>query len=189
MGAYGSGPTCFQRQLEFDNLVNAAANGALLAEAQHFVATLFETQASLDDPSLANYVQTSRYQALNPSPQTPDLGLDRFITDLYNAFLLRPPDDDGKNFWLQNNNGRKHLIIAFEVSIEFGDLVGKLYEDDTPPCCITRCPSGEAFNSATCSCEPVDPYFILVDSNLYFRKEQFTRTCKGDQSDAVWNRL
>lgn len=61
-----------------------------------------------------------------------------FVADLYTAYLLRQPDDDGYNFWLgvlQNDNatgqnGHDHLIRAFEESTEFADIIGSLQFDD-----------------------------------------------------------
>jgi hypothetical protein len=154
-GAYGRNPSCFERQAEYDRLVNAAANGTLLAEARRFVATLFMTQSSYDDPTLFNYLQTSAYQQRNPQDMNDTAHLQAFVTDLYHAFLQREPDAAGLNFWVSNaqQEGRKKVIRAFEVSIEFGDLVNQLF-DSGPPCCPTFCPRGTIFNPDTCSCEP-----------------------------------
>lgn len=154
LGAYGRAATCAERQAEYDRLVNAAANGTLLAEARRFVATLFMTQASYDDPTLFNYLQTSTYQARNPQDMNDLAHLQAFVTDLYRAFLQREPDSSGLNFWVQNaqNEGRKKVIRAFEESIEFGSIVNQLF-DSGPPCCVTFCPRGTIFNPDTCSCE------------------------------------
>lgn len=155
-GALGRLPTCAERQAEYNNLVNATANGTRLAEARRFVATLFMTQASYDDPNNFNYLQTSAYQARNPQDMN-DVGhLQSFVSDLYRAFLQREPDTDGLNFWVANaqSEGRKKVIRAFELSIEFGDLVNQLFDSGTQPCCVPRrCPRGSFFNTETCSCE------------------------------------
>ena len=157
-GAYGRSPTCFERQNEYNNLVNAAANGTLLAEAQRFVATLFETQASFNAQDYTTYLQTSEYQARNPQDMNDLSHLQSFVTDLYHAFLQREPDTDGLNFWVANaqNEGRKKVIIAFEVSIEFGDLVNQLFDGGPPSCCTPRrCPRYTYFDPDTCSCQPL----------------------------------
>jgi hypothetical protein len=156
-GALGRTPTCIERQNEYNNLVNAAANGTLLAEARRFVATLFMTQASYDDPNNANYLQTSAYQARNPQDMNDLAHLQSFVADLYRAFLQREPDTPGLNFWVSNaqQEGRKKVIRAFEVSIEFGDLVSQLFDGGAPQCCtIIRCPRYTFFDPETCSCEP-----------------------------------
>ena len=157
-GAWGRSPTCAERQAEYNRLVNAAANGTLLAEARRFVATLFMTQSSYDDPTLFNYLQTPTYQARNPQDMNDLPHLQAFVTDLYHAFLQREPDADGLNFWVANaqNEGRKKVIRAFEVSIEFGDLVNQLFDSGPPPCstCTIRsCPRFMFFDRETCSCQ------------------------------------
>jgi len=141
MGALGRLPSCFEEQAEYDALVNAASVGALHQEAQRFVSTLFETQASYNAPDLTTYCQTSEYESINPAFCNPLIGtgLADFLTDQYRAFLLREPDSDGFNFWLSNNNGRKHLIEAFRLSIEFDTLVDNLYAG-TRPICTIDCP-------------------------------------------------
>ncbi|HEX8177997.1 MAG TPA: DUF4214 domain-containing protein [Pyrinomonadaceae bacterium] len=155
-GALGRTPTCLERQNEYNNLVNAAANGTLLAEARRFVATLFMTQASYDDPNNFNYLQTSAYQARNPQDMNDLAHLQAFVTDLYHAFLQREPDTEGLNFWVSNaqSEGRKKVIRAFELSIEFGDLVNQMFDGGPPSCCIRRtCPRGSFFDTETCTCE------------------------------------
>src|SRR5688500_13643039 len=119
-GALGRFPTCFEEQAEYDALVSAASVGALHQEAQRFVSTLFLTQASYNAPDLTTYCQTPEYETINPAfcNTLVGTGLADFLTDLYRAFLLREPDSDGFNFWLSNNNGRKHLIEAFRLSLE-----------------------------------------------------------------------
>ncbi|MDQ1557261.1 MAG: hypothetical protein QOD32_321 [Pyrinomonadaceae bacterium] len=154
LGAYGRQPTCIELQNEYNNLVDAAANGQLNARARRFVATLFMTNASYDMPPNV-YVQTNAYNARNPA----DSGRHRdFVTDLYRAFLQREPDTSGLDYWTNDAfvSGRRHTIRAFEESIEFNDLVSQLF-DGGAPCCLVFCPSGYVFNPDTCSCEP-DPY-------------------------------
>src|SRR5438270_833686 len=53
------------------------------------------------------------------------------------AFLQREPDAGGQCFWTNDACavGRKHPIRAFEVSIEFGNLVNGLYDDGPAPTC------------------------------------------------------
>jgi Domain of unknown function (DUF4214) len=157
-GAYGRSPSCLERQNEYNRLVNAAASGTLLAEARRFVATLFMTQSSYDDPTLFNYLQTSEYQARNPQDMNDTAHLQAFVTDLYRAFLQREPDAEGLNFWVSNaqQEGRKKVIRAFEVSIEFGNLVSQLFDGGAPQCCIRRtCPRYTYFDFETCSCQPL----------------------------------
>jgi hypothetical protein len=157
-GAYGRTPTCTERQNEYFRLVSAANNGTLLAEARRFVATLFMTQSSYDDQTLFNYLQTSEYQARNPQDMNDTAHVQAFITDLYRAFLQREPDADGLNFWTTNvqQEGRKKGIRAFELSIEFGDLVSQLFQGTAPQCCVRRtCPRFTFFDPETCSCEPL----------------------------------
>ena len=141
VGALGRLPDCFEAQAEYDNLAAAASVNALLQEAQRFVSTLFETQASYNAPDLTTYCQTSEYEARNPAFCNPNIGtgLADFLTHNYRAYLLREPDQDGFNFWLNNNNGRKHLIEAFRLSIEFEVLVDHLFAGDRPNCTI-ECP-------------------------------------------------
>ena len=157
-GAYGRSPTCIERQNEYNNLVNAAASGTLLHESQRFVATLFETQASFDAQDYTTYLQTSAYNARNSQDMNDTSHLTAFVTDLYHAFLQREPDTDGLNFWVgqAQNEGRKKVIIAFEVSIEFGDLVNQLFDGGTPSCCTFHtCPRYTYFDPDTCTCEPL----------------------------------
>lgn len=138
-GAYGREATCFELRIEYTRLKNAAAGGSgtLNAEARRFVATRFMTQASYDDSSLTYYVQTSEYEAINPSANGDRASLESFIADLYRAFLQREPDAGGQCFWTNDacSVGRKHPIRAFEESIEFGDLVEGLYDDGPAPTC------------------------------------------------------
>jgi hypothetical protein len=138
-GAYHRHPDCTSElQPEFDRMVNAAANGALLEECKRFVATLFETQASYNAADYATYLQTPEYQQINPQDQTDFAHQQSFITDLYHAFLQREPEPDGLAFWTNNviSSGRKQVIIAFEVSIEFGDQVNALFQGLRPSCSI-----------------------------------------------------
>jgi hypothetical protein len=136
-GAYGRSASCFELRNEYFRLVNAAAGGTLNAEARRFVATRFMTQTSYNDPSLSNYVQTTEYNAINPSTNGDRASLESFIADLYRAFLQREPDAGGQCFWTNDACavGRKHPIRAFEESIEFGNLVNGLYDDGPAPTC------------------------------------------------------
>ena len=117
--------------------MNAAAGGTLNAEARRFVATRFMTQTSYNDPVLADYVQTTQYESINPAANGDRTSLTSFIADLYRAFLQREPDAGGQCFWTNDACavGRKHPIRAFEVSIEFGNLVNGLYDDGPAPTC------------------------------------------------------
>lgn len=143
LGAYGRVATCLERQAEYNRLVNAAATGTLTAEARRFVATLFMTQASYDAQDLTTYLQTSAYQARNPQDHNDRASIESFVADLYRAFLQREPDLGGQCFWSNDvcSAGRKHGIRAFEVSIEFGNLVNGLL-DTGPICCPRHCPPG-----------------------------------------------
>jgi hypothetical protein len=141
-GAYGRFPSCEEERAEYDALTNAAANGNLLGEARRFVSTLFETQASFDDPG-GGYCQTSEYEARNPAYCNPFINQrsDAFITDLYGAFLLRQPEQAGFNDWMATipNYGRKVVLNGFRDSTEFSIIVGALYQG-TRPTCIIDCP-------------------------------------------------
>src|SRR5882724_12502202 len=146
-GAYGRTANCFELRREYIRLVNAAGAGTLNAEARRFVATLFMTQTSYDDPSLDDYVQTSAYNAIRPLSPNDRPTLELFISDLYRAFLQREPDAGGQCFWTNDACGnataeasRKHPIRAFEESIEFGDLVNGLYDDGLPDACCLHQP-------------------------------------------------
>ncbi len=140
-GALGRSPTCLEAQAEYDALTSAAGGGVLHEEAQRFVSTLFETQASYDVNDGLTYCQTAEYEAINPAScnTTIGTGLDTFIADLYRAFLFREPDSSGFNYWFNNNGGRKHLINAFRDSIEFNTLVDHLFSGMRPTCQI-ECP-------------------------------------------------
>lgn len=162
IGALGRYPNCFERQAAYDNLQNAYYGGYLLYEARRFVATLIMTQASYDDPDENGlYQQTSAYNARRPiNPYDPnDTGnqamREAVVTDFYRAFLQREPDTGGLCFWQNEiaSGGRKHVVRAFELSIEFERLVNGLYEG-ARACCYQSCPYGYTFNFDTCSCEP-----------------------------------
>lgn len=142
LGALNRAPSCIEAQAEYDALVSAASVGALHQEAQRFVSTLFETQGSYNTPDLTTYCQTTEYESINPASCNAlvGTGLADFITDLYRAFLLREPDSGGLTHWLNNNNGRKHLIEGFRLSTEFATLVDNLFAGDRPECPPIECP-------------------------------------------------
>jgi hypothetical protein len=83
----------------------AQGQDALLAQAQLMGRSLFQSAA---------------YINLNRSDED-------YVYDLYLAYLQRPPDTSGYNFWLnilRNDNasgidGRAHLLAGFEASDEF----------------------------------------------------------------------
>ena len=141
-GALDRIPTCFEEQAEYDALVNAASVGALHQEAERFVSTLFETQASFDD-SGGTYCQSPEYETRNPASCDPFINTrsDEFITDLYQAFLLRAPESGGFNAWMSviPTAGRKQVLNGFRFSTEFGILVDALYPGTRPNCSI-ECP-------------------------------------------------
>ncbi len=156
IGAYGRYPDCAtELQPEYDQMVYAASSNALLAECQRFVATLFETQASFNVQDLTTYQQTAEYEARNSQSFT-DIDHQRaFVTDLYEAFLQRAPDYDGREFWTNDVmvEGRKKGIIAFEVCGEFSDLVSSLYAGDRPDCgggCGFTCEPGSHMEDCVC---------------------------------------
>ena len=95
------------------------------------------TPTSYADPDLNDYVQTSEFDAINPSTNGDRTSLESFIADLYHAFLQRDPDAGGQCFWTNDACavGRKHPIRAFEESIELGNLVAGLYDDGPAPAC------------------------------------------------------
>lgn len=128
-------PTCTERRAEYFRLVNASGSSTTLnAEARRFVATLFMTQASYDVKDLVTYRQTTAYQAINPQENVDRASIEAFVNDLYGSFLQRPSDAAGLCFWSNNvcQEGRKKGILAFEVSIEFGDLTNGLFDDGEP---------------------------------------------------------
>jgi Domain of unknown function (DUF4214) len=139
VGALGRPPTCFEEQAEYDELMNAASAGVLNEEAQRFVSTHFETQASYDD-SGDIYCQTSEYEARNPAFCDPFINTrsDEFINDLYHAFLLRDFDQSGFNDWIGfiPTGGCKQVLNGFRFSVEFGILVDNLYPGTRPACHI-----------------------------------------------------
>jgi len=144
-GAYGSFPTCAQRQAEYWNLADASySSSALLEEAKRFVSTLIETQASYNTPGIdpSGYTQTPRYEQRNPAYQMDRIHLEAFVGDLYKAFLQRSTNNDlgGQCFWTNSvcSYGRKQGIEAFKVSIEFGNLVNGLYDSGEPCPCVGR---------------------------------------------------
>jgi hypothetical protein len=137
LGAYGRYPSCLERQDEYWNLVNESYSAAaLLEEAKRFVSTRFETQASYNIPGIdpAGYTQTSEYDQRNASWRTDRAGVEGFVGDLYRAFLQRSPDLGGQCFWSNDvcSEGRKKGLQAFQVSIEFGDLVSRLFDSGEP---------------------------------------------------------
>ena len=158
LGAYNRLPDCASElQPEYDRMTNAAASGTLLEECKRFVATLFETQSSYDVADYATYLQTPEYQQINSQDQADFTHQQAFVTDLYQAFLQREPDSDGLAFWTSNvmNEGRKKGIIAFEVSIEFGDQVNVLFAGARPTCTIDDggggpCDRGGSFYGRLC---------------------------------------
>jgi hypothetical protein len=81
----------------------AGGAAAMLAAASGFVRGLFDS---------------AEYAAL----ATTD---DRFVADLYKAYLGRDPEVGGKTFWLGElaANDRDHLLDSFEASIEFSSRV------------------------------------------------------------------
>jgi len=149
-GAYSRNPTCFERQIEWDNLSDAYNGGFLKAEASRFIATLFITQASYDVKDLATYQQTPAYEAINPAYLEDRASIERYVTDLYETYLQRPPDQSGLCFWSNNvcQEKRKKGIWAFEESIEFGNLVNGLIRGIRPCTTIrpTECQPGQICN-------------------------------------------
>jgi Domain of unknown function (DUF4214) len=150
-GAYGRFPTCFERYIEYNNLVNAAARGALLSEASRFIATLIMTQASYDVKDLITYRQTNEYQARNPQERVDRTSIESYIADLYRAYLQRAPDLAGQCHWSNDicSLGRKKGVIAFEVSPEFGRVVAGLFDDG-----VTCDPFGGGGGGGGGGCQP-----------------------------------
>jgi hypothetical protein len=141
-GALGRFPTCYEEQAEYDALASATSTGNRLGEARRFVSTLFETQASFNDPG-GTYCQTTDYEARNPAFCDPRINSQSagFITDLYGAFLLRQPDQGGFNDWMDTipDNGRKVVLNGFRDSTEFGIIVNALFAGERP-ICVIECP-------------------------------------------------
>lgn len=146
--ALNRSPTCTERRAEYFRLVNASgSNQTLNTEARRFVATLFMTQASYDVKDLVTYRQTTAYQAINPQENVDRASIEAFVNDLYTSFLQRSSDQAGLCFWSNNvcQEGRKKGILAFEESIEFGDLTNGLFDGGEP--CVPICRPGQ--------CEPI----------------------------------
>jgi hypothetical protein len=162
LGAYGRTPSCFEMEAAYYNLEQAYYGGYLMAEARRFVATLLITQSAYQGGA---YQQTWEYQNRRPfNPYDPhDIYnqpmREAFVADLYRAFLQREPDPGGQCWW-QNEvalHGRRTVIHAFEVSIEFEELVNNLFPGDPPncgPCGGMICPAGYTLDPNTCSCMP-----------------------------------
>jgi hypothetical protein len=158
LGALNRYPSCLEEQSAYDELAYAAATGNLLGEARRFVSTLFETPASFHD-SGGSYCQTSAYEAINPAYCNPFINSrsDEFITDLYQGFLLRQPEQAGFDAWMAviPTHGRKVVLNGFRDSPEFSIIVGALYDGPRPHCCVvTSCPFGYEFDPASCECVP-----------------------------------
>jgi uncharacterized protein DUF4214 len=144
-GAYGREPSCsLELEPEYNLMVNAPNSNALLAECQRFVATLFETQASYNAQDLTTYTQTAEYESRNAHDLTSYTDQERYVTDLYYAFLQRAPDSEGLAFWTEDviSEGRKKGIVAFVVCGEFEDLVNDL-DVGSAPSCGGGCPECE----------------------------------------------
>ncbi len=100
---------------------------------------------------------------------------ENYVTDLYVTYLLREPDSEGYNFWLQvlysdnaqGLDGRGHLLRGFEESGEFAEIVNGLVMESSPGACDRfqeqNCyDSGGSWDSSNCSCSyiqepPPDP--------------------------------
>lgn len=138
-GALGRFPVCREEQAEYDALASATSAGNRLGEARRFVSTLFETQASFNDPG-GIYCQTTEYETRNPASCNPFINSQSagFITDLYGAFLLRQPEQSGFNDWMNTipDNGRKVVLNGFRDSTEFSIIVNALFAGDRPTCVI-----------------------------------------------------
>ncbi len=116
-GALGRQPSGGELSQWTATLAQAQAQsaGQLLGAAQSLGATLFTS---------------AEYVSLNTNNAT-------YITDLYEGYLQRAPDQGGHNFWLNILNGgasRANLRQAFAESIEFHDHVSAL--------CVTAGASG-----------------------------------------------
>jgi hypothetical protein len=98
-----------------------------------------------------------------------------FITDLYNGYLGRAPDQGGFDNWLsvyrndmaQGLNGFEHMLQAFEYSTEFANLVYSLEAAPPPSSCDAfeeqNCNNNGGFwDSSNCFCDyppPPDPCY------------------------------
>jgi hypothetical protein len=93
-----------------------------------------------------------------------------FVTDLYNGYLGRAPDQGGFDNWLtayrndlaQGINGHEHLLQGFEYSTEFANLVASLEIEPPPSYCDPMeeqlCyNNGGLWDSGNCSCEYFEP--------------------------------
>lgn len=103
-------PSAGELQQKMDELAQSGAQGGesqLLAKARQIARGLFES---------GEYVQRNRTDA-------------QYVTDLYNSYLQRGPDQGGLNFWISNtqSNGRGATLNAFEVSTEFATLSATVY--------------------------------------------------------------
>lgn len=152
-GALGRQPTCDELQVENIILQDARNRDAILDEARRLTVELFQTDASANDPNMADYVQTPEYEARNPANSGRS---QEFVTDLYNAILQRTPDPGGLAYWTSqvNTQGRRRVLLAFAASEEFQDLAGTIVVFSVVSCYSTqRCPRGYVWNPDTASCE------------------------------------
>jgi hypothetical protein len=133
------------------NTALAQGPSALLVQARALGRSLFQSAA---------YVSRNRTN-------------EEYVTDLYNAYLGRVPDPDGYAFWLsvlqsdnaQGLNGREHLILGFELSPEFINLVGSLAAQAPVEGACNQAEEQSCINNYgtwdadTCTCTPgCNPY-------------------------------
>jgi len=166
------------------NFVDATWWGALDREAtdnewQDKTNRLTTAQAQGQSPTLDEARALERTLFQSPEYINRNRSDQEYVTDLYQAYLLRDPDSGGYNAWLsvlqndnaQGLNGREHLLQGFEYSQEFANLIGGLEMMPTPDPPPTSCDpvqeqncynAGGSWDSATCTCiyePPPDPCY------------------------------
>jgi RHS repeat-associated protein len=111
LGATGQGATSTQLQQQRDALNTAAAQGLsqVQTQAETFGRSLFVAQ--VNDAGLSNT---------------------QYVTNLYEAFLQRGPDDGGLGWWSGQasvGQGRQNVLNAFATCGAFRELAGTLYRE------------------------------------------------------------
>jgi hypothetical protein len=94
------------------------------SEANTWIAALQAAQAVSNDALLAE-CQARELAIFHSAEYTARARTDvEFLTDVYHAYLRRPPDDAGLAFWLDQITqfGRDKILDAFNQSIEFAEL-------------------------------------------------------------------
>jgi len=161
------------------NFVEESISGTLdrqanYAEWQDWTNKLTNAQAQGQDRMLADtraYMRSLFYSEEYLNRNTSD---ETYVTGLYHAYLLREPDPDGYNAWLnalknwriQGLDGRERTLEGFEYSGEFANLVAALRrvpEEVPPPPRPTPTPCTDNDGDGYCSDRDCDDW----DASIY----------------------